>query len=533
MYTNIYFKEEARKRMKAGVDLLANAVKCTLGPGGRNVSIRMDNPQHTIIITKDGVTVARIINPADKMEAMGAQIIKDAAEKTAKLAGDGTTTSTLLAQVIIEEGLKSLALNANPVDIKRGMDKAVAIVVEDLKKQSLEVTDEALVQIATIAANNEPVLGGIVAKALKDVGPDGVIYLQPSNSVETYTELQKGIYIDRGYLSPYFVNNKEKMTVEFNNPIILFSERKISILKDIQHILEFANGSNVKKEKRPLLIIAEDVDGEALQTMLRSKLEGGCQFAAIKQPGFGNMQLQMMEDLTIMTGGKMVSQSLGMAWEKVDGAYFGQADKIIITSTSTTIIGARGKKDAIEKRLEEIRALIADNPSEYEKEKLRNQRLAKLTNGIGIIHVGGPTEVEMKEKMDRIDDSRCATKAAMAEGIVAGGGTAYIRAIVALPDHFDNKDENYGLSIIREALKAPLLQIAENAGVASGMVLETVMTNAGNYGYNAKTAAYEDLLKAGVIDPTKVARVALENASSVGGMFLTTECGIVDTKVVE
>lgn len=526
MITDILFNKEARQKMKDGVDKLANAVKATLGPSGRNVCIRREQQPHTPYLTKDGVTVARTINLVDKVEDMGAQLVKMAAEKTALIAGDGTTTSTLLAQIIITQGMTALEGNANPVDIKRGMDKAVAIIVDSLKNQSQPVTPENLINIATIAANNEQAIGELVADAIQKTGNDGVIHLTGSKTTETYFELTEGIQIDRGYISPYFVNNSAKMTVEFENALILFSERKISILKDIKHLLELSI-----QKKQPLLIIAEDVDGEALATLLASKVERGLKFCAIKQPGFGNMQLQMFEDIAVMTGGKVVSPQMGQSWEKVDVTFFGKADKIIITANNTSIIGAKGQKSAIDERIQEIRALIENTKSDFEREKLKNLRLAKLTNGTGIIYVGGQTEVEMKEKLDRIDDAKCATYAAIAEGIVPGGGAAYIHASKTLPASFGNKDENIGLDIIRNAALAPFWQISVNVGKTVPQIestIDQIKQSEITYGYNAKTDKCEDLFVSGIIDPAKVARTALENAASVGGMFLTTECAISD-----
>lgn len=526
MITDIYFNKEARQKMKAGVDKLANAVKATLGPSGRNVCIRGAQQPHTPFLTKDGVTVARTINLPDKMEDMGAQLVKEAAVKTALAAGDGTTTSTLLAQVLIEEGLKALESNANPVDIKKGMDKAVGLVVENLKKQSIPVNDDNLVSIATIAANNDEVIGKLVADAVSKTGVEGVIYIQPSESTETTFELTQGIRIDRGYLSPYFVNNKERMTVEFENALILFSERKVSRIKDIKHLLEAAISH---RPPRPVLIIAEDVDSEALGMLIKSKIESNLQFAAIKQPGFGNMQLQMFEDIAVMVGGKVVSQSNGQEWEKVDSTFFGSAAKIIITKETTSIIGAGGNKSTVDARIQEIRALIENTTNKFEREKLRTQRLANLTNSIGFIKVGGQSDVEIVEKMARIDDAKCATVAAIAEGIVPGGGTTYIRALGTLPDEFDNPDENIGLSIIKKALAAPLRQMTINAGLADQKINTFVeMVAKGPNGYNVKTGKFEDLVATGVIDPARVSRVALEHASSVAGMFLTTEAAIVD-----
>lgn len=535
MQAKIYFNKEARAKMKNGVDQLADAVKATMGPSGRNVIIYGEMPPHNPKITKDGVTVARHITFLDAMEAMGAQIVKQAAVNTAETAGDGTTTSTLLAQVIIDKGLHSLngekrwrwtkfpfiyTRYPNPVDIKRGIDKAVSLVVENLRAQARPITKKNLIQIATVAANNEFEIGRLVSEAIEKTGEDGVIYLQNSKTGETFIELTEGIQIDRGYISPYFVNVPAKMIVELDNPLILFSERKISSLKDIQHILEICH-----KNARPLLIIADDVDGDALTTLVANKHLG---FAAIKQPGFGNMQLQMFDDIAVMTGGTIVSEAgKGHAWIKVDHTYLGEAEKVVITQHKTSIIGAKGKKEAIEGRIEEIRALIENCPDEFEKEKLRKVRLAKLVNGVGIIHVGGQTEVEMLEKKDRVDDAVRATKSAIAEGVLPGGGTAYVKALCSLPYSFDNIDENAGLDIIKHALSAPLLQIALNAGLDGATILNNILSSPTEEGFNAKTEMYGNMFQYGIIDPLKVSRVALENAASVGAMFLTTEAAII------
>lgn len=527
MVTDPIFGKESRNKMLAGVNKLADAVKVTLGPGGRNVIIRPEMPPHIPKITKDGVTVARTINLTDKHEDTGAQLVKIAAQKTHELAGDGTTTSTLLAQTIIREGLLAMENGGNPVYIKHGMDKAVANVTETLKTIKRDVTPENLVSIATIAANNEEEIGKIVADVIEKTGHDGVIYLTPSKTPDTIIELTEGVQVDRGWISQYFVTNHAKMIVEMENPLILFSERKISNLKDIQHILELAIGS-----KRPLLIIAEDVEGDALSTLIASKLGNpNCKFAAIKQPGFGNMQLQMFEDVAVMCGGTVVSETLGHAWPKVDGKFLGAADKVIITQHRTSIIGSKGKKEKTDARIEEIRALIKDAANAYEADKLKKLRLAKLTNGVGIIHVGGQTEVEIMEKLDRMDDAKCATYAAISEGVVPGGGIAYINCIPALETlKGDNTDEQTGISIILKALQAPFDQILTNAGLDPVAVIESSdkADKAVDYGYNAKSRQYEHFYTTGIIDPCKVSRVALENAASVGAMFLTTECSIVD-----
>lgn len=527
MITDITLRKEARNKMKKGVDKLADAVKSTLGPAGRNACIRREAPPHIPLVTKDGVTVARTINLPDKVEDMGAQLVKMAAEKTAIIAGDGTTTSTLLAQIMISQGLDAMEDDsANPANIKKGIDKAVDIVVNALKNMSAPITDDNLVNIATIAANNDSEIGSIVAGAIRDTGKDGVIGLQASKTGETWFEPITGIHIDKGYIHPHFVTNPSKMTVEFDDALILFSERKISAFKDIRHLLELAISN-----KKPLLIIAEDVDGEALSVMLSSAREGGHKFCAIKQPGFGNMQQQMLDDIAVMTSGKVVEPMSGKSWPAVDGTYFGTATKVLVSSTKTVIIGPGAKKESIDKRIEEIRALIENSPSEVEKEKLKTLRLAKLTNGTGIIHVGGTTEVEIKEKLDRIDDAKCATYAAIAEGVVPGGGSAYVHARKSLPASFNtDKDEDTGLNIIRDAILSPICQIGLNAGYNMGKmesIIGIISSRDGFYGYNAKKDVCEDLFASGVIDPAKVSRVALENAASVASMFLTTECAIV------
>lgn len=527
MLTEIFFDKSARAKMKAGMDKLANAVKVTLGPGGRNVCIRNDSHPDKPRITKDGVTVANQVHPVDKVENMGASIVRGAAQKTLDDAGDGTTTSTLLAQVIITKGLLALENKANPVNIKRGIDKAVAIVVEEIKKLSRPITPENMIQIATIAANNELEIGSLVADAITQTGKDGIIHIQSGLTTETRLELTQGIKLNVGYIDYHFVNRQEKMTVEFENPFILFADRKISKLEEVAHLLEFALA---QKPQRPLLIIAEDVEGEVLSSMIATKMQRGAPFCAIRKPGFGNMKIPMFEDIAIMCGGIVVSEILGHAWPKVDHTYFGRADKVVITETLTTVIGAKGKTEIIEGRINEIRALAENSTNPVQKE---NQlfRLAKLTNGAAVIHVGGKTDIEIREKMDRIDDAKCATYAAMSEGVVPGGGTTYLRVIKYLPENFDDPDENIGLNIISKALFAPFMQIGMNAGQNESQlvhIVEKIADGDGFFGYNAKTNNCEDLFASGIIDPAKVARIALENAASVGALFLTTECSIVD-----
>ncbi len=529
MITEISFQKEARQKMKEGVDMLANAVKVTLGAGGRNVTIREERTRKPKV-TKDGVTVARTINLPDKLQDMGAQLIKAAAEKTAALAGDGTTTSTLLAQVIITEGLTYMdSNNANPVSIKRGIDQAVTAVTAALKSQSKSVTleNENLISVATISANNDPEIGKLVADAMKRVGSDGVVTLSESKTAETYIERVDGLQIDRGYISPFFVNNPAKMSVEFEDAIILIYDRKISLYMDLEPLLNFAIGN-----KKPLLIIAEDVEGEALATLIANRTQRSFPFAAIKHPGFGNMSLQMLDDIATLTGGKVVSEAKGDILKNLKFTdYVGRAAKISITNVTTTITGGKGKKADIEDKIQQVKALIENHTNEYEKEKLTKWRLAKLANGIAVIHVGATTEVEMKEKKDRIDDSLCATKAAIEEGILPGGGVAYIRARQAIKDlSNDNKDEQIGIEIVRKALEEPLRQMLANAGIEdTDSIIKGVKAAVDpDFGYNVKTNTFENFYQTGVIDPAKVSRVALENAASVGAMFLTTECAIVD-----
>lgn len=525
MGKEILFNKDVRNKMKTGVDKLADSVKATLGPMGRNVAIRQEHTGQPKL-TKDGVTVARSISLTDKFEDMGAQLVKMAAVKTATSAGDGTTTSTVLAQVIISEGMKSLETGANPVEIKKGMDKAVASVVENLALQSKKVTPENLKQIATVSANNDDEIGEMVAKALHMVGEDGVVHIQESKTEETYVTRVEGIQIDKGYISNYFVTNVGKMAVEFDDAMVLLYTRKISLFSEIETALNISI-----QNKKPLLIIAEDVDGEALAVLVRNRIEKGMPFAAIKLPGFGNMQEQMLEDIAAMLGGRVVSPEQGHVISQVTPEFFGRAKKIVITSVSTGIVGGHGKKEKITERIEQVKSLIEDNPSEFEKDKLRKQRLAKLVNGVAVIHVGAQTEVEAKEKLDRIDDAKCATIAAMQEGYLPGGGTAYIRAISCLPQKYDNAGETIGLNIIKAALRSPLTQIALNAGIELDVV-SVVSKHVGDYGYNAKANEYGGMYKFGIIDPTKVARVALENAASVGAMFLTTEAGIVEDQPI-
>ena len=525
MLTELLFNKDARNKMKAGVDKLADAVKVTLGPGGRNVVIRNERDGKPKI-TKDGVTVARVINLPDKFEDIGAQMVKMAAEKTAVMAGDGTTTSTLLAQIIIKEGMAAVDAGANPVEIKKGIDRAVSCVVANLKKQSKPVTDDSMAEVAAISANNNMEIGVLVAGALKQVGNDGVVYLQPSKTAETFVEKVDGLQLDKGYISPYMCNNTHKMTVEFDEALILMVERKISTYSEIETALLIAN-----KNGLPLLIICEDIDGEALATIIANKVRQNLPYAAIKLPGYGNMQLQMLDDIAVVTGGKVVSEQQGHVLRQIDANFLGRAKHVVINSTTTSIVGGKGKKESISARIDQVKALIQSAPNEFEADKIRKQRLAKLTNGVAIIHVGATTEVEMSEKKDRIDDALCATRAAIEEGIVPGGGTAYIRTIqpVQLLTG-ENDDQDKGIAIILRALEEPLRQIVANAGKDVEEIVKTVKVEGTgyDYGYNAKKEEFELLYESGIIDSTKVSRVAIEHAASVGAMFLTTECGIVD-----
>ncbi len=521
----IYFDIEARNKMKKGVDTLANAVKVTLGPQGRNVVIekKFGAPG----VTKDGVTVAKEIELEDPIENMGAQMVKEVASKTAEIAGDGTTTATVLAQAIIAEGLKMVAAGANPMDLKRGIDKAVGLVVENLRSQSQTVGNDAkkIQQVATISANNDEVIGRLIAEAFAKVGKEGVITIEEAKGTDTYVETVEGMQFDRGYISPYFVTNSEKMNVELQNPYILLFDKKISVMKDILHILE-----KVAQSGRPLLIIAEDLEGEALATLVVNKLRGTLKVAAVKAPGFGDRRKEMMTDIAILTAGTVVSEELGHKLEGVDLTTLGQAASVTIDKDNTTVVGGKGAKKDITARVNQIKAQTENTTSEYDKEKLQ-ERLAKLAGGVAVLYVGATTETEMKEKKDRMDDALHATRAAVEEGIVPGGGVAYIRALDALTSKVkgQNEDEQTGMDIVRRALEAPIRTITANAGVDGSIVVKSVRDGKGDYGYNARTEQEEkSMFKAGIIDPTKVSRVALENAASIAGMLLTTECVIAD-----
>jgi len=523
MAKQIFFDIEARNKMKKGVDTLANAVKVTLGPKGRNVVIEKKFGAPSV--TKDGVTVAKEIELEDPIENMGAQMLKEVASKTADIAGDGTTTATVLGHSIISEGLKNVAAGANPMDLKRGIDKAVAKVVEHLKGQSQKVgTDSAKIQqVAAISANSDEVIGKLIAQAFDKVGKDGVITVEEARGTDTTVEIVEGMQFDRGYISPYFVTNSEKMEAELERPYILIYDKKISAMKDILHILE-----KVAQQGAPLLIIAEDLEGEALATLVVNKLRGTLKVAAVKAPGFGDRRKEMLQDIAILTAGTVISEEQGYKLDNADLTSLGRAERIVIDKDNTIIVGGSGKKEDITNRVNQIKAQIESTTSDYDKEKLQ-ERLAKLSGGVAVLNVGAVTEVEMKEKKDRVDDALHATRAAIEEGIVAGGGTAFIRAIEAL-DNLEGAhiDETTGIKIVRRALEEPLRQIAANAGIDGSIVVQKVKEGKGDFGFNARTEVYEKMLSAGIIDPTKVARVALENAASIAGMLLTTECVIAD-----
>jgi chaperonin GroEL len=521
----IRFNTDARDLMRQGVDELANAVKVTLGPKGRNVIIekKFGAPQ----ITKDGVTVAKEIELADSFKNTGAQLVKSVASKTGEDAGDGTTTATVLAQSIVNVGLKNVTAGANPMDLKRGIDKAVAAVVENIKKQSKAVGDnfDKIEQVATISANNDAEIGKHIAEAMQKVSKDGVITIEEAKGRDTYIDVVEGMQFDRGYLSSYFVTDTEKMNCVMENPLILIHDKKISNLKDLLPILEPAVQTG-----RPLLIIAEDVDSEALTTLVVNRLRSGLKICAVKAPGFGDRRKEMLEDIAVLTGGFVISEERGVKLEQATMDMLGTAEKITITKDNTTIVNGKGEKAKIADRVAQIKAQIKTTTSDYDKEKLQ-ERLAKLSGGVAVIKVGAPSETEMKEKKDRVDDALCATRAAIEEGIVAGGGVAYIRAISVLDKlKGDNADETTGIQIIRRAIEEPLRQIVFNAGMEGSVVVQKVLEGKGDFGYNARYDRYEDLMKAGVVDPAKVARVALENAASIAGMFLTTECVIVEKK---
>jgi chaperonin GroEL len=525
MAKEITFNVDARDSLKKGVDALANAVKVTLGPKGRNVII--DKKFGAPSITKDGVTVAKEIELKNPVENMGAQMLKEVASKTADVAGDGTTTATVLAQAIVTAGLKNVAAGANPMDLKRGIEKAVEAVVANLKKQSKSVGDDnkKIEQVATISANNDSAIGKLIADAMQKVKKEGVITVEEAKGTETTVEIVEGMQFDRGYISPYFVTNADKMEAVLEHPYILLYDKKISNMKELLPILE----KSVQTGK-PLLIIAEDVDGEALATLVVNKLRGSLKIAAVKSPGFGDRRKAMMEDIAILTNATLISEERGFKLENADLSYLGTCEKVTIDKDNTTIVGGSGKKSDITARVNQIKAQIETTTSDYDREKLQ-ERLAKLAGGVAVLYVGAATEVEMKEKKDRVDDALHATRAAVEEGIVPGGGVAYVRSIEVLEKlKGANEDENTGISIIKRALEEPLRQIVENSGIEGSIVVQKVREGKDDFGYNARTDEYENLFKAGVIDPTKVARVALENAASIAGMLLTTECVLADIK---
>ena len=525
MAKEIKFDIEGRDLLKKGVDQLANAVKVTLGPKGRNVILEKKfGAPH---ITKDGVSVAKEIELADPYENMGAQIVKEVASKTGDDAGDGTTTATVLAQSIINVGLKNVAAGANPMDLKHGIDKAVVEVVKNIKSQAETIDDDysKIEQVATISANNDNEIGKLIADAMSKVKKEGVITVEEAKGTETRVDVVEGMQFDRGYLSPYFVTDTEKMQTEFENPYILIFDKKISALKDMLPILE-ATAQN----GRPLLIIAEDIDGEALTTLVVNRLRGSLKVCAVKAPGFGDRRKEMLEDIAILTGGTVISEEKGLKLETATLEMLGTADKVTVNKDNTTIVNGAGDKEAIKERINQIKTQISNTKSSYDKEKLQ-ERLAKLAGGVAVLYVGAPSEVEMKEKKDRVDDALCATRAAVEEGIVPGGGVTYIRAISAIENmEGSNEDETTGIQIVKRAIEEPLRQIIANAGKEGAVYVQKVKEGKGDFGYNARTDKFENFFAAGVIDPAKVTRVALENAASIAGMLLTTECVIADKK---
>ncbi|MBO9562104.1 MAG: chaperonin GroEL [Niastella sp.] len=523
MAKQLFFDLNARNKMKNGVDILANAVKVTLGPKGRNVVIGKNFGAPTV--TKDGVSVAKEIELEDPIENMGAQMVKEVASKTADIAGDGTTTATVLAQSIIAEGLKNVAAGANPMDLKRGIDKAVAAVVEDLRRQSQAIgNDNARIrQVATISANNDETIGTLIAEAFGKVGNEGVITVEEAKGTDTTVEVVEGMQFDRGYVSPYFVTNTEKMQAVLDNPYILLCDRKISSMKDLLPVLE-----KTAQSGRPLLIVAEDLEGEALATLVVNKIRGTLKVAAVKAPGFGDRRKEMLQDIAILTGGTVLSEEQGYKLDTADLNLLGSAESITVDKDNTLIVGGKGDKEAIQARIKQLKAQIANTTSDYDREKLQ-ERSAKLSGGVAVLYVGAATEVEMKEKKDRVDDALHATRAAIQEGIVPGGGTAFIRAISSLTSLKPaNEDEQTGVAIIRRALEEPLRQIVHNSGQEGSIVVQKVKDAEKDLGYNARTATYEPLLQAGVIDPTKVSRIAIENAASIAALLLTTECVVSD-----
>ena len=525
MAKDILFNLDARDSLKKGVDALSNAVKVTLGPKGRNVIIEKSyGAPH---ITKDGVSVAKEIELQDPVENMGAQLVKEVASKTNDLAGDGTTTATVLAQAIVAAGLKNVIAGANPMDLKRGIDKAVATVVESLKSQSQQVGDsiEKIQQVASISANNDNTIGTLIAEAMAKVKKEGVITVEDAKGIETHVDVVEGMHFDRGYISPYFVTNTEKMEAVYENPFILIYDKKISVMKDLLPILEKSLQTG-----RPLLIIAEDIDSEALATLVVNRLRGSLKVVAVKAPGFGDRRKEMLEDIAILTGGTVITEEKGYRLEDATLAELGTADKITVTKDNTTIVNGQGAKENIEARANQIKAQIATTTSDYDREKLQ-ERLAKIAGGVAVIYVGAASEVEMKEKKDRVEDALNATRAAIEEGIIPGGGVGFIRAISSIENlKGENDDQTTGIAIIKRALEEPLRQIVANAGLEGSVVVNKVREGEGDFGFNARTETYENLLKTGVIDPVKVSRVALENAASIASMLLTTECVISNHK---
>ena len=522
MAKEIYFNTKARDRIKIGVDKLSNAVKVTLGPKGRNVVI--DRKFGAPTVTKDGVSVAKEIELKDAIENMGAQLVKEVASKTADSAGDGTTTATVLAQSIFAHGIKNVAAGANPMDLKRGIDRAVEAVVESLRSQSKTIDDSnEITQVASISANNDEEIGKMIAHAMDKVGKDGVITVEEAKGTETDVKLVEGMQFDRGYLSPYFVTNTERMEAELDNPYILIYDKKISAMKELLPVLEA-----VAQTGKPLLIISEDVDGEALATLVVNKIRGSLRIAAVKAPGFGDRRKAMLEDIAVLTGGTLISEERGYKLENATIDYLGTAEKINIDKDNTIIVNGAGEKDQIKARIGQIKSQIENTTSDYDREKLQ-ERLAKLSGGVAILYIGAATEVEMKEKKDRVDDALHATRAAVEEGVVAGGGVALVRASAALENlTVDNADQQTGINIIRMALESPLRVIVENAGLEGSVVVQKVREGKDDFGFNARTEQYENLFKAGVIDPTKVTRLALENAASIAALLLTTECVVAD-----
>jgi len=522
MAKEIHFNTESRENLRKGVDILANAVKVTLGPKGRNVIL--DKKFGAPTVTKDGVSVAKEIELKEPVENMGAQLVKEVASKTADDAGDGTTTATVLAQAIFNTGIKNVAAGANPMDLKRGVDKAVQSVVENLKSQSKDIKDSSEIsQVATVSANNDHEIGKMIADAMDKVGKDGVITVEEAKGTETEVKTVEGMQFDRGYLSPYFVTNSDKMEAELENPYILIYDKKISAMKELLPVLEA-----VSQTGKPLLIIAEDIEGEALATIVVNKIRGSLKVAAVKAPGFGDRRKAMLEDIAILTGGTVISEERGYKLESATIDYLGTAEKVNIDKDNTTVVSGAGKKDDITARVNQLKKQIESTTSEYDKEKLQ-ERLAKLSGGVAILYVGAATEVEMKEKKDRVDDALHATRAAVQEGIVAGGGTAFLRAISSLDKlSLENDDQNTGVLIVKTALESPIRTIVENSGGEGSVVIQKIKEGKGDYGYNAANDTFESMFKAGIIDPTKVSRLALENAASIAGLLITTECVVVD-----